>query len=552
MAEIISGREIILTAAERDLLIANAGYRRGHVRLSMWAKGAQKRLYVRVGEKAINEAWFDLNKSDDFELLFGDFKAGAKVVALLAELATPADADTRPEFMDRSASEVAALFAEGVPFFAPEPSAPTPTPAPEPPKSGAELWAEMIAGQAERKATAEASAAPAPVATVEVAPAPAAPTVVALEAPSAEVVESLPAPVVEEPKMSLVNLTPHAISIRAASGAMLTVPPTAPAVRCAAPRSARPALDVEGDTIPVSLVEFGAVENLPAPQPGVAYVVSGLVLSQVADRADCFAPGEAIREAAYSPSELADVEAALELCEIDPALRTRVLSALKGAQGRVIGADGLSCTPAYGVTPPTPEPETVPAVSALETPAENVEPVHAPKAQSLIPYPEGFLEEFDHCLPAYPEGNPDAAWARLAKDGGPVYLPRIPDPIWEGKIEVSEGKYRVIWQGHPAEEWRRMPTRKTRTGRTTAAFSHGQDVWWIEGDENGRPKHLLTNSIQFGIEKQRQHGIWLQCWKLEFAMRLVADYPDRFRIEGQQLIRLDAPAPAPRKSPFQK
>lgn len=115
----------------------------------------------------------------------------------------------------------------------------------------------------------------------------------------------------EPAPVSIVNLTPHALNIQREDGTMLEVAPSGTLARCAETREPRSAIA----GLPVTLAGFGAVEGLPEPRPGVVYVVSGLVLAQVSHRADVFAPGPAIRD----------------------------------DQGRIIGARGLSCTPAYEV-----------------------------------------------------------------------------------------------------------------------------------------------------------------------------------------------------------
>jgi len=110
----------------------------------------------------------------------------------------------------------------------------------------------------------------------------------------------------------IVNLTPHALRISTAGG-VLVLEPSGAVARCAEQRENALPLRVGGVEIVVSAVSFGAAEGLPAPEEGVVYVVSALVLAAVPDRADVFAPGPAVR----------DVE------------------------GRVIGCMGLTCSPAY-------------------------------------------------------------------------------------------------------------------------------------------------------------------------------------------------------------
>ena len=77
------------------------------------------------------------------------------------------------------------------------------------------------------------------------------------------------------------------------------------------------------DGVSVEVVVFGQVEGLPAPQPGVYYIVSGLVLSAASDRPDLLAPGQPVRDEA----------------------------------GRVIGCKAWTTTPAFQPPPAPPAPE---------------------------------------------------------------------------------------------------------------------------------------------------------------------------------------------------
>lgn len=122
--------------------------------------------------------------------------------------------------------------------------------------------------------------------------------------------------------MQLINLTPHAISLYDRNGERHEVAPSGQIARVAQTREDRPAFQLDdpispdGDGISrfdTNYSTFGQVEGLPEPEKGVAYLVSALVMSAVPDRTDVFAPGELLRD----------------------------------AEGRVIGARGLSCTPAY-------------------------------------------------------------------------------------------------------------------------------------------------------------------------------------------------------------
>lgn len=90
--------------------------------------------------------------------------------------------------------------------------------------------------------------------------------------------------------MTLVNLTPHPITIRTADGD-ITIPPDprGPARVDVAPG---PAGKITVDGMPVDVMAppvYGPVVDLPDPEDGVGYIVSGLVAGRV-DRDDVFAP----------------------------------------------------------------------------------------------------------------------------------------------------------------------------------------------------------------------------------------------------------------------
>jgi hypothetical protein len=109
--------------------------------------------------------------------------------------------------------------------------------------------------------------------------------------------------------MNIINLTPHPLNLQDTDGQMVVIPPSGKIARVDETR------DYLGliDGLRVTRPNYGEVVNLPAPQPGCIFVVSALVLQAVPDRADVFAPGPAIRD----------------------------------ADGKIVGADGLSATPAY-------------------------------------------------------------------------------------------------------------------------------------------------------------------------------------------------------------
>ena len=94
--------------------------------------------------------------------------------------------------------------------------------------------------------------------------------------------------------MNVVNLTPHEINVYGMETVpQWTYPPSGTVARATETREELPTL-IPG--MPVYRMSFGGVENLPEPQEGTIYLVSGLVLSRCAGRDDVFAPGEAVRD----------------------------------------------------------------------------------------------------------------------------------------------------------------------------------------------------------------------------------------------------------------
>jgi hypothetical protein len=105
----------------------------------------------------------------------------------------------------------------------------------------------------------------------------------------------------------LVNLTPHPLSLRRADGSTLDLPPSGTIARVAS--SDQVVGLIEG--LPLHRMALGQeVQGLPPPQEGTYYIAS-LLAAQAAKaqgRTDVYAPGPAVRD----------------------------------ADGRVVGADGLS------------------------------------------------------------------------------------------------------------------------------------------------------------------------------------------------------------------
>ena len=104
---------------------------------------------------------------------------------------------------------------------------------------------------------------------------------------------------------TLVNLTPHLLNIVAADGSTVYIPPDGNRI---ARVSSSPIVVTTVNGINVSQQTFGDVINLPEAQDGVIYIVSRMVKDRVPDRPDVLVPGPPVRD----------------------------------AEGRIIGADGLS------------------------------------------------------------------------------------------------------------------------------------------------------------------------------------------------------------------
>ena len=93
----------------------------------------------------------------------------------------------------------------------------------------------------------------------------------------------------QEVPMKLINLTPHAITLRDSAGSDITIAASGTVARVATTTT------LTGGTIaglPVQTSSKGAITGLPDPQDGVAYIVSGFVLDALAGtgRSDVYAP----------------------------------------------------------------------------------------------------------------------------------------------------------------------------------------------------------------------------------------------------------------------
>jgi hypothetical protein len=96
--------------------------------------------------------------------------------------------------------------------------------------------------------------------------------------------------------MNFVNLTPHALTLRATDGTDTIVPPSGAVARVGTVPGA--AMGEAGGIALFSRTEFGAVEGLPEPEAGTIFIVSGLVAGRVFGRDDVFSPGTGPKDGA--------------------------------------------------------------------------------------------------------------------------------------------------------------------------------------------------------------------------------------------------------------
>lgn len=98
---------------------------------------------------------------------------------------------------------------------------------------------------------------------------------------------------------TLVNLTPHSITLRGQGGS-IPLPKGEALARVEMPKAPMPPLNVLGVKLPVRRACRGQVIGLPAPQPNTVFVASALVAG-AANRPDVMSPGDLIRDDAGQP-----------------------------------------------------------------------------------------------------------------------------------------------------------------------------------------------------------------------------------------------------------
>lgn len=103
-----------------------------------------------------------------------------------------------------------------------------------------------------------------------------------------------------EKNITLVNKTPHPITLVLEDGAKITLAPVLPIPRVSSSsvQTANYTITDENGTEHTVVREapvFGEVVDLPEPQEGIVYVVSMLVAARAQNRTDLVSPGRQLR-----------------------------------------------------------------------------------------------------------------------------------------------------------------------------------------------------------------------------------------------------------------
>lgn len=97
-----------------------------------------------------------------------------------------------------------------------------------------------------------------------------------------------------------INLTPHPIVLLDKDDQEVLTIPTTDVTRVSSQTATVGYFRINGVLVPRSHTQYGEVEGLPDPTPGVIYIVSGMVVSALAQqgihRDDLLVPGMQIRD----------------------------------------------------------------------------------------------------------------------------------------------------------------------------------------------------------------------------------------------------------------
>ena len=96
--------------------------------------------------------------------------------------------------------------------------------------------------------------------------------------------------------MHLINLTPHPVTLRDAAGREVTLAPSGEVARAGVQEENCTPISIDGMTIPVVRNTYGQLVGVPAPTPGVGYVVSSLAAQAAPQRGDLFVPTRPVRD----------------------------------------------------------------------------------------------------------------------------------------------------------------------------------------------------------------------------------------------------------------
>ena len=95
---------------------------------------------------------------------------------------------------------------------------------------------------------------------------------------------------------TIINLTPHAVNVIGNDNSVaITIPASGNVARCSQTIDIIGNITLDSVDIPISSSSYGEVVDLPAPQVGVYYIVSRLVMSACPARQDLLCPNDLVR-----------------------------------------------------------------------------------------------------------------------------------------------------------------------------------------------------------------------------------------------------------------